>query len=710
MENTKIRLGESIESWQGNISDKKVRNVTFSVTEDCNLACKYCYMTGKNNNNKMSYETAKKCVDYIISNRNEFNEGSVVFDFIGGEPFLEIDLIDRVCDYIKLQMFTLDHPWFDSYRFSFSTNGLLYNTEKVQKFINKNRGHLSIGISVDGNKIKHDMQRVYPDGSGSYDDVMRNVRLWQTQFKDGFTKATFAHDDLKYLKESVVSLWDNGIKDVAANVVFENVWQEGDDIILEQQLDELGNYILKNEIWDSHYVRFFDASIGNPIKEHDMNHNFCGAGQMLAINCDGEFFPCIRFLDFSLQNRKGRCIGSVDRGINKDKLRAFQSLTLKNQSKSECINCEVASGCALCTGFNYDDSGTIFERATYICKLHKATVRANKRFWAKYEKVTGKDSPRKLYENLDDKKYIQIMLSDDITPHCSYRNWKNTDNVASEELVEKAIDFAEKNNFEPVLLGSAEEVKSKKLKDYISLTNSSISSANNKSILIYDNNADSINEKSDTCIVLVKIENIENITGWVKKISTASNRINIVLENIEAWNTDATERYEKQLENLVDFIEGTYEQSNPVEINILTDRIYFDSHSSCTAGTKTFTLAPNGKFYICPAFYFENPDNSIGSLNEGIKNEYGSLMEVENAPICNNCDAYQCKVCKYLNKKLTDEYNVPSKVQCIISHVERNKSKELQQRLISRGFISNENIIKAINYLDPLDNILMQRK
>ena len=48
----------------------------------------------------------------------------------------------------------------------------------------------------------------------------------------------------------------------------------------------------------------------------------------------------------------------------------------------------MATGCAWCTGYNYDASpdGTIFQRATFICKMHKARVRANNYYWAKLEK------------------------------------------------------------------------------------------------------------------------------------------------------------------------------------------------------------------------------------------------------------------------------------------------------------------------------------
>jgi uncharacterized protein len=63
------------------------KNITFIVTKDCQLECKYCYLVGKNSNDKMSWNIAQKAIDYILNNENDFPEDSVVFDFIGGGTF-----------------------------------------------------------------------------------------------------------------------------------------------------------------------------------------------------------------------------------------------------------------------------------------------------------------------------------------------------------------------------------------------------------------------------------------------------------------------------------------------------------------------------------------------------------------------------------------------------------------------------------------------
>lgn len=123
------KIKERDQGWQ----EGTAKNITFIVTKDCQLACKYCYLLGKNSKERMPWEVAKTAIDYILDNEKDFQETSVVWDFIGGEPFLEIDRIDKICDYLKVEMFRRNHHWFNSYRFSFSTNGINYSSDKVHQ-------------------------------------------------------------------------------------------------------------------------------------------------------------------------------------------------------------------------------------------------------------------------------------------------------------------------------------------------------------------------------------------------------------------------------------------------------------------------------------------------------------------------------------------------------------------------------------------------
>lgn len=379
-----MKVKETDKVWR----EGSTRNITFVVTKNCQLACKYCYLVGKNEKERMSWEIAKQAVDFVLSQEKMFPEESVIWDFIGGEPFLEIDLIDKICDYIKSEMFRLNHHWFNSYRFSFSTNGVNYHHDKVQNFISKNKSHLSIGITIDGTKDKHDLNRIWKGEGpekGSYDDVVKNIPLWLSQFPEESTKVTISSADISYIAESVLHLYKLGIHSVNINVVFEDVWKDGDDTAFEKQLICLADNIIDNELYQEYSCSFFSDTIGKPLDPIIDNGNWCGSGKMLAIGTDGNFYPCNRFMDFSLRTKKPIIVGNVKTGIDYNKLRPFLTLDRVTQSPRKCLECEVASGCAWCQGENYDaaDTPTINQRAIAICKMHKARVRANNYYWNK---------------------------------------------------------------------------------------------------------------------------------------------------------------------------------------------------------------------------------------------------------------------------------------------------------------------------------------
>lgn len=414
-----MKIKDLDKQWEDGVA----KSITFIVTKDCQLACKYCYLVGKNTKERMTWDVAKQAIDYILDHESDMSEESVIWDFIGGEPFLEIDLIDKICDYLKVEMFRRNHHWFNSYRFSFSTNGINYATDKVQHFIKKNHEHLSIGITIDGTKRKHDLNRIWKtaemeqgimpkpeEEQGSYDDVVKNIPLWLEQFPGAGTKVTISSADIPYIKESVLHLYSLGIHEVNINCVFEDVWKDGDDKLFEQQLTELADAIIDCGYYTDYACSFFTEHMGKPMDCQSENQNWCGAGRMLAVDAEGNFYPCTRFAQYSLRSKKAWIIGNVRDGIDKNKLRPFLTLDRCTQSTKECIDCEVASGCAWCQGENYDaaDTPTVYQRSTAICKMHKARVRANNYYWNKLYRKLEKEGEREAFENRKKQKDLNV--------------------------------------------------------------------------------------------------------------------------------------------------------------------------------------------------------------------------------------------------------------------------------------------------------------
>ena len=701
--NVSYRVGAAPELWNGGIS----QSLTFIVTEDCNLRCKYCYITHKSANKSMSLDVAKKFIDYILL--EQFNKPeSVVLDFIGGEPTLEIDLIDNICDYFKIKCYEYNDNWYWNYRISICTNGINYNSHKVQNFIKKNYNKLEMSITIDGTKIKHDLQRVFPDGTGSYEEVRKSVDLLKQQFVPS-TKVTFASDDLIYLKDSILELWKIGIVDVAANVVFEDVWKEGDDQIFEEQLKLLADEIIDKKYFTKYSCTLFDDAIGAPYTKEQLSQSSCGAGKMLALGPDGNIYPCMRYKDYSLNKKKEYILGNVEDGIDFDRIRPFILATISTQSDRECLECKVAMGCSFCQGFNYDeaDTPTNFQRAKYICKMHKARVRANNYYFAKLYNIYGIEK-----QNLrSEKNRLNFVLTDNPVECCfgSTANRKGN-NIMDLEIVVDGLKYAEHNFMFPVFIHDKDKWILKEIPEFTSHKifhivpakfQSDIRKITKNYIIAYDDCDDVLNyDYEDNCIVNVDINRIHILYERLRTIFERVNRINLNLIGYSK-ETDFS-IYERELEKISDYI---YEQIKTFgvikELNVLTDIFFLREHECCDAGTDCITLAPDGKFYICPEFYFDEEESEIGDLEEGVVNHKNPhLFSLDYAPLCKDCNANHCSMCSYKNKKNTLEVNVPAEFQCIKSHIEMKVSQKLQNKLDK--ILAMENKIKEVKYLDPI--------
>ena len=93
------------------------------------MACTYCYQINKHHN-FMDFETAKEFIDILLADKNPYintkNSPGIIIEFIGGEPLLAIDLIDKITDYFVTKMIELDHPWATRFMLSMCSNGVLY--------------------------------------------------------------------------------------------------------------------------------------------------------------------------------------------------------------------------------------------------------------------------------------------------------------------------------------------------------------------------------------------------------------------------------------------------------------------------------------------------------------------------------------------------------------------------------------------------------
>jgi radical SAM protein with 4Fe4S-binding SPASM domain len=232
----------------------------------------------------MSWETAKKFVDLILSGDKGFKDyispedsPGIVLDFIGGEPTLQIELIDRIIDYFREQALLQGNPWAVRYMTDICSNGTTYQNPNVQRILKKHERHLSFSVSLDGDKALHDACRVFPDGRGSYDLAEYAVKDWMSKGHFMGSKITLSPQNVMHAFSATKHMLDLGYEEINMNCVFEEGWTEADGTVLYHQLKKIADYMLENDLEDL-YFAMFEENFFHP-KAYDDDDNWCwGAG------------------------------------------------------------------------------------------------------------------------------------------------------------------------------------------------------------------------------------------------------------------------------------------------------------------------------------------------------------------------------------------------------------------------------------------------
>lgn len=362
----------------------------------------------------------KQLVDNLLNDKydyiNRSNTKGIIWDFIGGEPFLEIQLIENVVNYIYDSMIKMNHPWLYFCVINLGSNGILYNTKDVQHFFEKYGQLVHLGISIDGSKELHDACRVDVNNQGTYDRAINAVKLYRQQsHKNCPTKMTLSPQNISFLSQAIFNLIKEDYKEIQFNCVFEDVWTEHHAKILYNELKIVADYLLQNNLYNKIFISMFDEDFFTPLPDDD-TRNWCGGtgeGKMLALNYTGKLYPCIRYMENALNNKQPPLyIGTLNTGIcaseeEKNNFQKIAQITRQSQSSIECLKCPIANGCGWCSAYNYESTGSVNKRVTNICIMHKARALANIYYWNKlYKKL---NLPKVKVNYLPDEECLKII-------------------------------------------------------------------------------------------------------------------------------------------------------------------------------------------------------------------------------------------------------------------------------------------------------------
>lgn len=306
--------------------------------------------------------------------------------------------------------------------------------------------------------------------------------------------------------------------------------------------------------------------------------------------------------------------------------------------------------------------------------------------------------------------YIVILLDDTSTSFCHYTNEKADRRLIPLQTLKDGICYAMKENLNIQFVYPNYKLPKEYLAAIDSIDHTDIypvEMSDNADVVVFDSliaAKDYVFKEEVAYLIRTDKVSLFNEYKIIGEILDKVTRLNVVITDIETFTEDDFMAYKSLLSNLAERVEQIYVSGKSPQLNLLTDRIMLEKMNNCGAGDTSVTLAPDGKFYVCPAFYLSADGYTIGDMVNGLEIKNSQLYRLDHAPLCRRCDAWQCKRCIWMNRKTTLEVNTPSHEQCVVAHLERNASRKLLIDIRKHGkFMSGSEDIKEIDYLDPFD-------
>lgn len=183
-----------------------IDSIYIIMTNSCNLACDYCFTKENLSKGHMTFKVANNLINRMKEYLVDYTDDLTV-TFYGGEPLLNLDLIQYVMD--SLNEYT-------NIKFQIVTNGTLVTPESAEKLAKYN---IQVGVSLDGYAELHDAHRKYVNGNGTYSDAQQGIHLLRNAGNE-ITLSITLTDAIIDNAEAFISWVDNiGINKITFNLL-----------------------------------------------------------------------------------------------------------------------------------------------------------------------------------------------------------------------------------------------------------------------------------------------------------------------------------------------------------------------------------------------------------------------------------------------------------------------------------------------------------
>lgn len=374
----------------------KPQAVTMLLTNDCNLACSYCFESNKGKD----YMPKEMALDILKATYNVVDPMAGIFtlNMFGGEPLMNWDTFNAVCDYVLENNLKI--------RITATTNLTLLTDEMIDYI---DELSIPILVSVDGIKEVHDKHRC-----NSFDKVIENMKKLIDRDLGYLIEArmTVAPDTAKYMYESVKMLVDLGINNIANVPASDLDWdaqsiqdyKDNYEKILDMYIDILNDETNKRNISLYKVDQALNLAL-EPIKEDTSMCNI-GNPRWVIVDWKGDIWPCPDYPTTDNVDLIAGKIGNFYTGV--DETKVDPKPMVATYELERCKGCEAISICKSgCPYENYTKNGKFNEPTIGYCTLQKAFVEIIKAYQDKLLEATNIRSRQLnvLIENLKVKKY-----------------------------------------------------------------------------------------------------------------------------------------------------------------------------------------------------------------------------------------------------------------------------------------------------------------
>jgi uncharacterized protein len=272
----------------------------------------------------MTWTIAKNSIDYFMPRTAV--KGPISIVFYGGEPLMEWPFIKRCVQYIRQ-----NYRLMDNLEIMIATNLTLIKEEMINFFIDKD---VTVQASINGPQQVHDATRIFPNGKGTHDTVIKKLQRIRDRDADYFSNRVSISCTIdKNLDPRAVFQFFNkdiflDISNYAVNPIKEHdskyfcvspdaleSYEQCRNSYIDLYLDCMKhnspfNYSFFQSLFHSEFRYLPFRNLGPTTKDESMS-KFCVPGQRrLFVNSDGLFYTCEKF------QPRGYEIGNYKEGID----------------------------------------------------------------------------------------------------------------------------------------------------------------------------------------------------------------------------------------------------------------------------------------------------------------------------------------------------------------------------------------------------------